>query len=146
MPRPKQITIFWQGPQRRVLIGITHTKNHSPGLDRIEVRALDPKDVPLPIALNGRRTDFISWKELNKAGGAARYVERLVIDGAKSSAWKRHLARLSQPDLFHRADARRTHSNNTPNGTVTSANSERANHPVESRARRRPRRRGCAPR
>ena len=105
MSARQQITITWEGPEGRILVGITHTKDHAFGNDRIEVRSLSPKNAALPITQSGYLSHIISAKELAKAGGPRRYVERLLRDGVKSPAWKRYLACLSQPDLFHGADA-----------------------------------------
>ena len=114
MPRPRKYTTAWEGPTGRVKIEITHTEEYFNGRDHIEVRTLSPRNALLPITQTGYLSHFISATELAKAGGPRRYVDRLLIEGAKSPTWKRHVARLSQPDLFHWADAEPEGASGTP--------------------------------
>ena len=85
-PRPHEITIFWEGPEGRVLVGVTHTKGQARGRDRLQIRAIDPAHARLPIAGTAFHEGLYRAAAIRKAGGPAHFVERLLLDAARSSA------------------------------------------------------------
>jgi hypothetical protein len=84
MSRPQQIKIFWQGPEGRVLVEITHLKSHARGRDRLLIRAINPEHARLPIDGTGSYDGVYRAAQIHKAGGAARFVESLLQAAARS--------------------------------------------------------------
>jgi hypothetical protein len=85
MSARQQITITWEGPEGRIRVGITHIRNCARGHDRLEIRTLDPPDAPLPFGGASPFARVYRAADIRKAGGAARFAERLILDAARSS-------------------------------------------------------------
>lgn len=84
--------IEWRG----IEIEIRYCADWVPGFERsyghtlahIEIEAVDPARVKLPITETGYRSHFTSAEEIAEAGGPVPYVRDALDEAAESRGWK----------------------------------------------------------
>jgi hypothetical protein len=112
------ITIFWESPQGRVLVEITHFRKYRRGHDRLQIGARDPENARLPLGDAPLHQGVYRAADIRKAGGVARFVERLILDAARAAA-----------AIAPSGEARRTDARRLPPPAPCQAS---ASHPLEN--------------
>lgn len=69
-------------------------------LAHIEIEALEPARVPLPITETGYRSHFTSPEQIATAGGPVAFVLTALDEAAEDPAWKEREAAARQYSLF----------------------------------------------
>lgn len=108
-PNKTRYEIDWHDPVAgsNARIRITHSRDYLiAGQDHIEVEALTPKKVALPITETGYRSQFLSALDLINAGGPLTFVTAWLDGEAKKKDWQKRQIVRQQGDLFQWADAK----------------------------------------
>lgn len=66
----------------------------------LTVRAIEPKRGPLPITETGYRSHFLSFEDVERAGGPTAYVEVWLDTMARSREWLEYEQTRRQLSLF----------------------------------------------
>lgn len=69
-------------------------------LAHVEIEALEPTRVPLPVTETGYRSHFTSPEEIAEAGGPVPFVRAALDQAAEDPAWKEREAAARQHSLF----------------------------------------------
>ena len=90
----EQHTMDWQGItlsvsfERDWLNMGTHSKY---GTAHLQVRAVNPKNAPLPITETGYRSHFIPADQIDRLGGPVKFVELWIEGASRSKTWREFL-------------------------------------------------------
>jgi hypothetical protein len=102
-PRPKgkkpeiiRRKLVW----REALIAIQYKSGDTFGFAHLEVRAIAPTGIPLPVTETGYRSHYVYPLSVRNAGGVVSYVRRWLDSEATTKTYLRALERWRQLDLF----------------------------------------------
>ncbi|HEX4294772.1 MAG TPA: hypothetical protein VHZ29_11610, partial [Rhizomicrobium sp.] len=70
------------------------------GNAHLELEAVAPERVALPVTDTGYRSQFLSPRVVEQAGGPVAYARAWLEDAAKAPAWKKRAEQSRQLSLF----------------------------------------------
>lgn len=98
----EKLSVVWN----KIAIDISYNNDWSKGYREIQGHAMAHLEIEsqnkerLPITDTGYRSHFIAATEIEKYGGAEKYVCAWLDDGAQSKEWKDYVEQSKQLSLF----------------------------------------------
>ncbi len=97
---PEIFETVWRDDWLKVRLQIKFTREKFSNFDHLEIEAIEPEKIALPITTTGYRSHFCPTGEIDAAGGAIEAARSLLDIAAQSNDWKSQQSAARQGSLF----------------------------------------------